>query len=119
VGIQVRYLQRVVQEVVVDHYPKPAGSILSVADIGEFASNLYCETDNLRVLCSPCHDIHTLADKNGISFEEARVEKTIIDKCKLPTAKLVAWLAEYGYNGSEVSNGPKRKLLVAKILKGA
>lgn len=106
------------KEVVVDHFPVAAGSILSVADIGEFANNLYCETDNLRVLCSPCHDIHTLADKNGISFEEARVEKDIIEKCKLPIPKLTAWLAQHGYSGSAVSNGPKRKLLVSKILKG-
>lgn len=65
------------KEIHVDHYPKEAGSILSVADIGEFCNNLFCEVDNLRCLCEGCHSIHTLASKNNLSWEEAITEKTI------------------------------------------
>ncbi len=70
------------KEVVVDHHPKAAGSILKWQDIGAFCNNLYCETDNLRVLCSNDHDIHTLAEKMDISFEEARFEKLLISTFK-------------------------------------
>lgn len=104
------------KEVIVDHFPKAAGSILCVADIGQFAENLFCETDNLRVLCVADHDIHTLADKQGISFEDARIEKRIIDKMK--SKDLLAYLAEHGYTGASVSNSIKRKTLVTKIIKG-
>ena len=65
------------KEIHVDHYPKEAGSILSVADIGEFCNNLFCEVDNLRCLCEGCHSIHTLASKNNLSWEEAITEKTV------------------------------------------
>ncbi len=106
------------KEVVVDHYPKPAGSILTTSDIGPFAENLFCEVDNLRCLCVQCHDVHTLAEKNNISFEEAVVEKRIIEICKQSTDKVVAYLAKNGYTGSLVSNAIKRKQLVTKILKG-
>lgn len=105
------------KEVCVDHYPKPAGSILSVQDIGPFAENLFCNSTNLRVLCVPCHAIHTLAEANGISFEEARVEKQIIEVCKQPVKKVLAYLEEKGYTGSSVSNAEKRKALVSKLIK--
>lgn len=104
------------KEVVVDHYPKPAGSILSVEDIGPFANNLYCEVDNLRVLCSPCHDVHTLADKLGITFEEAKIEKDIIALLK-DKQKTLDILDQHGYSGSEVSNVTKRRELITKIFK--
>jgi hypothetical protein len=106
------------KEVCVDHYPKPAGSILSVADIGEFANNLYCEVDNLRVLCVPCHKIHTLAEEQNISFEEARKVKEVLEMLKLPTKEILAFLEQHGYTGVVVSNATKRKELVTKILKG-
>ena len=106
------------KEVVVDHFPVAAGSILSVADIGDFANNLYCEKENLRVLCSPCHDTHTLADKLGISFEEAEVEQKIIAVCKQKVALVLDFLASYGHTGASVSNADKRKALVTSIIKG-
>lgn len=105
------------KEICVDHHPKPAGSILSVEDIGAFVNNLYCEVDNLRVLCDPCHSIHTLAEKEGVSFEEAKMLKKVIEICKMPTQKLLAYLASYGYNGASVSNASKRKQLVTTIVK--
>ena len=104
------------KEVVVDHYPVSAGSILSVEDIGQFASNLFCEVDNLRVLCSEDHDIYTLADKRGISFEEARHEKRVLAICKLPAKELLAFLSKHGYDGDLVSNKSKREKLVQEIL---
>jgi hypothetical protein len=106
------------KEVCVDHYPKPAGSILSVADIGEFANNLYCEVDNLRVLCEPCHSVHTLAEAEGVTFEEAKKLKEANEICKKPTKQVLAFLEKHGYSGAAVSNATKRKELVTKIVKG-
>lgn len=106
------------KECQVDHYPKPAGSILSVDDIGEFANNLFCETDNLRVLCATCHSAHTLSERQGITFEEAKFQKLVIQKMKEPSRKLLDWLLSYGYNEQECSNTVKRKKLVEEILKG-
>lgn len=105
------------KEVCVDHYPKEAGSILSVQDIGEFANNLYCEIDNLRCLCKSCHDIHTLASKNGVSFQEAKIDKEIIEIMKWkPKKRIDDFCKEHGYN--DVSNDVKRKAAVSAILKG-
>ena len=86
------------KEVVVDHFPVEAGSILSVEDIGPFANNLYCEVENLRVLCKEDHDIHTLACKQGISFEEARKLKVILTLLKPANkSKMEVLLKEHNY----------------------
>ena len=106
------------KDIIVDHHPVAAGSILSVEDIGPFAINLSCEVDNLRVLCKECHDCHTLAEKMGVSIAEAVVEKEIIAICKKKPAEILAFVQDYGYNSSDVSNPEKRRQVVSNILKG-
>lgn len=38
----------------IDHI-KPVGQLKSLDDFPEFIDNLFCEVDNLRCLCKPCH----------------------------------------------------------------
>lgn len=104
------------KEIEVDHYPHDAGSILTVADVGEFVNRLYCETTNLRVLCVPCHKVYTLSQSKGISMAEAAIEKQVNERMK--DKKILAYLASYGYTGVSVSNATKRKALVETIIKG-
>lgn len=42
-------------EVQVDHI-NPAGSLRCSGDLEQFVENLFCEIDNLRVLCKDCHN---------------------------------------------------------------
>jgi 5-methylcytosine-specific restriction endonuclease McrA len=46
----------------VDH-KVPAGSLKSAADLPGFVERLFCEVDNLQVLCSKCHDQKTEYEK--------------------------------------------------------
>lgn len=46
----------------VDHII-PAGSLNCAADLPGFVERLFCEQDNLQVLCSSCHDIKTKNEK--------------------------------------------------------
>lgn len=106
------------KEVIVDHFPVAAGSILKVEDISKFAENLFCDSTNLRVLCNPCHATHTLAESRNVTFDEAKVEQEIIAICKKPAKEVLAFLAKHGYNASDGSNAEKRRTLVTKTLKG-
>lgn len=42
------------KEVEVDHIT-PCGSLKEYDDLPRFVATLFCEEDNLRVLCKPCH----------------------------------------------------------------
>lgn len=46
------------KQVAVDHIVE-AGSLTCYEDLHKFVENLFCEIDNLRVLCHPCHDAKT------------------------------------------------------------
>lgn len=47
----------------VDHI-KPVGSLRCADDLPSFVSNLFCEVDNLQVLCDTCHMKKTEEDKS-------------------------------------------------------
>ena len=47
----------------VDHI-RPAGSLNCAADLPAFVETLFCETINLQVLCTECHDVKTKFEKN-------------------------------------------------------
>jgi 5-methylcytosine-specific restriction endonuclease McrA len=48
----------------VDHIC-PAGSLNCAQDLPGFVERLFCESDNLQVLCESCHDVKTKEEKNG------------------------------------------------------
>lgn len=48
----------------VDHI-KPVGTLTCAQDLPQFVERLFCEEDNLQVLCSTCHDKKTLKEKKN------------------------------------------------------
>ena len=71
--------------------------------------------DDLQVLCIEDHQIKTLAERNGISFEEARIEKQVIAICKGSTSSVKAFLIERGI--TPAGNAEQRKKQVREALK--
>jgi 5-methylcytosine-specific restriction endonuclease McrA len=50
------------KEVTVDHI-KPAGVLKSYSDLPSFVEILFCEKDNLQVLCEECHKTKTAKER--------------------------------------------------------
>ena len=51
------------KEINVDHII-PAGNLQSAKDLPGFVERLFCEVDNLQVLCTDCHDVKTKKESN-------------------------------------------------------
>lgn len=51
------------KDVNVDHII-PAGNLQSANDLPGFVERLFCEVDNLQVLCTGCHDQKTKSESN-------------------------------------------------------
>lgn len=97
------------KEIEVDHFPRSAGSLSKLEDLPKFAENLFCELDNLRILCIECHKIHTYASKEGVSFEKARKMKEAIAFGKLPVKEQIERLEAIGVNIKLVKNADHRR----------
>jgi 5-methylcytosine-specific restriction endonuclease McrA len=54
------------KQIAVDHVI-PAGSLNCYNDLPGFVERLFCEQENLQVLCDGCHNFKTQNEKNGIS----------------------------------------------------
>ena len=52
------------KDVQVDHI-KPAGSLLKYEDLPSFVENLFCEVDNLQLLCKECHKKKTAEERKN------------------------------------------------------
>lgn len=96
----------------VDHLT-PAGSLIDVKDIQQFFENLILVTEaDLRLICTDCHKSVTLAERLGISFEEAKCEKEAISIIKEKQDKI--WLLDRGIMPAS-SQANRRKQITAKL----
>ncbi|MGF6139058.1 hypothetical protein [Pseudomonas laurylsulfatiphila] len=64
------------------NHKKTVGTI-SWDNVGEFVENLFhVKEDDLEILCKPCHSIVTLSERQGLSLEDAKIEKMVINFTK-------------------------------------
>lgn len=108
-------------EVNVDHISQEE-SFTSLDDIMSWASSILNAggSDELQILCIPCHDIKSHVDKTGLSWEEATLDKKAIAWLKPAVNKVGAQkskLRGWGFTELEVSNGPKRRACYIQHLK--
>lgn len=97
----------------VDHI-NPAGSLQKTEDIQGFVERLlYVTEDDLRLICKGCNSALALADKQGISFESALVEKAVIAIIKSKTDK--NWLNDRGI--TPASNQKERRKQITEKMK--
>ena len=88
-------------------------SLRSMDDLQSFIEAIVCVTeDQLGFACKECHRCKTMAEKQGISLERARAEKTAILLQK--EKQDVQWLKENGI--IPASNSAKRRVQIVERL---
>lgn len=100
----------------VDHI-EMAGSCGNWLESSEFTYKLLDCNDNWVLSCKPCHKVKSYAERMEISFEEALLQKRVIEFCKQKKQIILDFLALHQYNGSSVSSADKRRKLIEKIFK--
>lgn len=100
----------------VDHVQQ-AGTCNSWETAQIFLYKLLDCNDNWVLACKPCHKIKSYAERHDMAFDEAMLEKQIIEFCKKPKQKVLDFLAEHQYTGISVSSAAKRRKLVELIFK--
>jgi len=99
-----------VSKVEIDHAGDVQGKFTCMDEIQGYAEHLYLvDFDSLQCVCLPCHKIRSYAQKQGLSFDEAAIEKEAIRILKWPIEILTRELLSRGYTEDQVSNAKKRK----------
>lgn len=86
-------------------------SLRSISDIQSFVEGiaLVRKTD-LQMLCKPCHEIKTLAERSGISLKDAAIEKKVIEMDKKKAQIVIDFLSRNGYNPARKKEDRKIQL---------
>jgi hypothetical protein len=101
----------------VDHVTM-AGKLTELEDIPSFFERLLDCNAEWVLTHKHCHKIKSYAESKGVSFEEAALQKRVIEFISQDKEIVLAYLAEKEYSGAQVSNASKRRLLVESILRG-
>lgn len=98
----------------VDHVEQ-AGSFSNKEEAIQWFWRLLDTNDNWCLACKPCHKIKSYAEREGLSFEDAKITKAVIAMMK-DKKKMLATLQQHGYNNC--TNDEKRRAALTNILKG-
>ena len=104
-------------DVEIDHVYVGGSSFTKVEDFPNYFNNiLMVNFDGLQVLCKEgCHRTKTLSESLNISFDDAKIEREVIQICKMKAAQIDKWLSD---RGVKVAKSPQaRRDAVREILK--
>jgi len=70
----VREGRKRVQNIFVDHIEPIVNPEVGFTTWDEYINRIFCEKDNLQLLCKPCHDVKSLEER-AIAIERRRKER--------------------------------------------
>lgn len=104
-------------DVEIDHVHVGGSSFTKIEDFPNYFNNiLMVNFEGLQVLCKEgCHRTKTLSESLNISFDDAKIEREVIQVCKMKAAQIDKWLSD---KGVKVAKNPQaRRDAVREILK--
>lgn len=95
-------------DVEIDHVRVGGSSFTKVEDFPNYFNNiLMVNFDGLQVLCKEgCHRTKTLSESLNISFDDAKIEREVIQICKMKAAQIDKWLSD---RGVKVAKNPQAR----------
>ena len=89
-------------------------SLKEISDIQSFVEAMTCLSENdLALICKSCHSCKTHSQRYGMTFEEAVIEKRLIQLMKMPVKQITELLDKHNLssNNATVRKENLRKLL--------
>ena len=84
-------------------------SLKTMDDLRDFIESIIMVThDDLQMVCKPCHDIKTYADRYKLTFEQAKTEKRVIKFSNAKAEKQKSFLRKKGFTEEQISNKDRR-----------
>jgi hypothetical protein len=104
-------------DVEIDHVHVGGSSFTKVEDFPNYFNNiLMVNFDGLQVLCKEgCHRTKTLSESLNISFDDAKIEREVIQICKMKAVQIDKWLSDRGMTVAK--NPQSRRDAVREVLK--
>lgn len=100
------------------NHKKGENSLLCFDDMATFAQSILgVGFDDIEVLCKECHAALTYGSRYGVTIEEAKERKVVIQKLKQTVAKQKKELLAFGFKSTETSNEPLRRDCYEKLMK--
>lgn len=91
-------------------------SLRSIEDVQSYLDHMMCPESNMQLTCKPCHRVKTYAERYNMTFEEARLEKQVIEWLKQSTADQKKILTLAGFSDDEMNNAGNRRKSARKLL---
>jgi hypothetical protein len=92
------------------------GTMTSIDHVDSYLDHLMCKPDNMQLTCKPCHKIKTYAERYDLDFEDARLEKAVIEWLKQPLHNQKEILVLAGFSDDEIKNAGGRRKAARKLL---
>lgn len=89
-------------------------SLTDWTDLEPFIHHLLCTEHEMQLVSKEAHKIKSYAERMGISYEEAAIEKQVIAFSKLSVDEQKKELLEHGY--TEINNASDRKRSYRRLL---
>ena len=100
----------------VDHIEQ-AGSFKDWKDLEKWMVKLmHINWGSIRVVCKTCHRIKSYAERTGMTFEEAKLEKEVIAFTKLSITRQYSLLDLGGVAPTDATNAKQRRAAYKKHL---
>ena len=87
----------------------PAGSIVSWETAGQFLKGLFTTSDNMRLVCKPCHHTITQMERYGMTETEAKTRAKVIKFTKLKPGAQILSLVHNDCPAHHLTNAAKRR----------
>lgn len=96
-------------ELEVDHIHQASEKPLREDVEGFLKSMVLVTFEDLQLVCKPCHKTKSYAERQGISFDQAKAIKAALADCKLPVSRQIKLLQEAGFPDRLTTNQASRR----------